>query len=125
MEGAIDESHLVTFPKESSGARILGRIQMSQEVKKALEKRRRIAAEVFDEFYFTDNHRRGRKQLTKMIKGPHLMRYYLDKHEDQLMVDFDARAKREKMVERNALGFKRRRPRPKGAKAKAQAGNRK
>jgi hypothetical protein len=112
--------HMVTFPPESSGARILGPIRKSAEVRETNEKHRQIAAKVFDQFAFSDNRRRGGKQLTQMIKGPHLMDYYLDKHGDQLMVNLEAQEKHAEMRHMNVMGFKRRRPQPKGAKAKAK-----
>eukprot|EP00892_Ulva_mutabilis_P002629 jgi/Ulvmu1/12367/UM009_0013.1 len=108
----------VTFPPTSAGGVILGPIQPTEDQQTHERVRKMITARVFDQYYQDGSARTGRKTLAKALKGDYIGDYYLDKITDPLMTNPDGRAAAAVRAERNARGFKRRRPQKQTKKKK-------
>jgi Mitochondrial ribosomal subunit S27 len=106
----------VTFPPLSAGARVLGALSRPAAATEAAEDLKARRAAVFNSVYQREPLRTGRSALKRLIRGPKVMDYYLDAHDDPLMVNKEGQAKQAERDLRNARGFKRRRPQKKAAK---------
>lgn len=108
----------MTFPPPSAGGVILGPLQSSEDAMNHERMKKMITASIFDQFYQNGALRTGRKALAKSLKGDFIGDYYLDKITDPLMTNPDGREEASIRAERNARGFKRRRPQKKVKKGK-------
>lgn len=103
----------VSFPSAEAGGVILGPLQPSEDAKNHERVKKIVRARIFDEFYQEGVVRTGRKTLGKALKGDFIADYYMDKVTDPLMTNPDGREEAAARAERNARGFKRRRPQKK------------
>lgn len=108
----------VTFPPAAAGGVILGPLQPSEDAQSHERIKKIIRARVFDNFYQDGVGRTGRKTLARALKGDFIGDYYMDKITDPLMTNPDGREAAAIRAERNARGFKRRRPEKKVKKGK-------
>lgn len=108
----------VTFPSAAAGGLILGPLQRSEHAQRHERIKKIVRARVFDNFYQDGVSRTGRKTLARAMKGDFIGDYYMDKVTDPLMTNPDGREAAAIRAERNARGFKRRRPEKKVKKGK-------
>jgi hypothetical protein len=103
----------VSFPSLDTGAIILGRIQKSEKHKEIELSKLKARAAIFDHHFNPDGQRTGRKTLAKLIKGPMVVDYYMEKYKDPLMVNVEGReADQRRQAANRFKGRKRRRPQP-------------
>ena len=106
---------MITFPSVQDGAIILGPIERSADTREIDDAKAEIRATIFGHYHNPDGRPTGRKVLRRHMKGMFVSDYYMDKHEDIMLTNFEGREKQLAFAEKRDKGKGRRRPQKKEA----------